>query len=151
MNRSQKAVVVGVTIYATTIAAFRGEFWPFSTFPMFSRAGRPWTHATVRECADASAARADQWVVQEQLPCAPLALDSIGLHQNDLSALVRDVAEGAVSQDRIPEFFAGSSHEREWAVYLATGSIDERGDPSVRYRLVAIVPGDHRATPYPEP
>lgn len=141
MERSKKAVVAVTAIYALSLASFRGEFWPFSIFPMFSRGGRPWIHAVVRECSHVAPRTTDRWLEQDDLPCAPLPIESAGFDQNDLSVLVQNVVEGYVSGDRIASYFASSAHHNTWAVYQASGSLDQHGDPFVRYRLVSVVPG----------
>ncbi len=36
-------------VYALLVATHKGEFWPFSIYPMFSQAGNPWTRALVQD------------------------------------------------------------------------------------------------------
>lgn len=140
MARSKKAVAVVIAVYAAALAMFRGECWPFSVFPMFSSGPRPWVHAVVRECAEPTPELSDGWLTREELPCAPLPLDSLGLQQNDLSSLVRNVVRGDVSEERIAAYFASFAHHNPWVVYQAAGSLDEHGDPSLHFRMVSVVP-----------
>jgi hypothetical protein len=43
-------ILVGIfVLYGLLVATHKGEFWPFSIYPMFSQAGNPWTRAIVRD------------------------------------------------------------------------------------------------------
>lgn len=46
-------IIGGILIlYASLVATHKGEFWPFSIYPMFSQAGNPWTRAMVLDVTD---------------------------------------------------------------------------------------------------
>ena len=52
MNFIQKSVritLISFIIYGALVATHEGEYWPFSIYPMFSKAGNPWTRAIVRD------------------------------------------------------------------------------------------------------
>lgn len=42
-----KIIGIILLVYAALVATHKGEFWPFSIYPMFSQAGNPWTRAVV--------------------------------------------------------------------------------------------------------
>lgn len=68
------------------MAAHEGEFYPFSIFPMFSQAGKPWTRVLVRE-ADAMPADWSDRALGD-LPGAIVPLSPLGVPQNDVSTFV---------------------------------------------------------------
>ena len=84
------ALLFGTALaHAGLVATHGGEFWPFSLYPMFSRAGRPWTRALVRRVPPESLLRLQRVYSLAALPGEPLALDAIGIPQNDLSSIVQ--------------------------------------------------------------
>src|SRR5262245_44390018 len=71
-------------IITILLATNLGEFWPFSIYPMFSRAGRPWTRSIVRELEPGESIPAGA-LPYDQLPGQPFALIPHGLQQNDVA------------------------------------------------------------------
>ncbi len=49
LRRALTLVGVVFVTYGVLVATHEGEFWPFSIYPMFSQAGKPWKRAIVRE------------------------------------------------------------------------------------------------------
>lgn len=70
-------------LQALLLPISRGEFWPFSIFPMFSGAGKDWSRAVVTKNDDGLGGGSRSLSAMTQ-PVVPL--DSIDVHQNDLSA-----------------------------------------------------------------
>ena len=74
------------------VLSYRGEFWPFSSFCMFSRAGKPWVRALVRRIEpDAVAPRMTATYSLQTLPGQPFTVTP--QVQNDLSKLVQRAQE----------------------------------------------------------
>lgn len=71
------------------VGTHKGEFWPFSIYPMFSQAGRPWTRALVRELPPQTEGE-ELWLDGDfqALPGKPYPLEKVGLNQNDLANAV---------------------------------------------------------------
>ena len=89
LARRGLAVLLGTALaHAGLVATHRGEFWPFSLYPMFSRAGRPWTRALVRHVPPESLLLERSYSLAA-LPGEPIALDALGIPQNDLSSIVQ--------------------------------------------------------------
>lgn len=90
MKQHSKALrILGVVfvLYAVLVATHRGEFWPFSIYPMFSQAGNPWTRALVRQVPDeGSVSWEDQSI--DALPGTPFAVEERGIAQSDLANYV---------------------------------------------------------------
>jgi hypothetical protein len=98
--KRRAALALGGTflVYAATVAPYEGEFWPFSIFPMFSRAGKTWTRAMV---LDVSALQADHngelpgwgpWTM-DSLPGKPISTRAAKVSTNDLSKYIQRTKE----------------------------------------------------------
>jgi hypothetical protein len=81
---TRRALVTVLGIVTLLLATNLGEFWPFSIYPMFSRAGRPWTRSIVRELEPGELVPAGA-LSYDQLPGQPFALNLHGLQQNDVA------------------------------------------------------------------
>ena len=81
------ALLLGTFVaYGVLVATNEGEFWPFSIYPMFSQAGKPWSRAVVVEVEDDIIA----WdtLTASELPGRPYALLEHGIDPIDLSNFV---------------------------------------------------------------
>lgn len=87
-RRALRALFVVLVAYVALAGAHTGEFWPFSVFPMFSRAGQPWQRILVRELSPPDTARWDTPVSPASLPGRPYALRPAGIRFYDLTQLV---------------------------------------------------------------
>lgn len=86
-------VIGGILIvYALLVATHRGEFWPFSIYPMFSQAGNPWTRSVVRTLPDGETPSWEATSLQN-LPGNPFPLQKRGVNQNDVSNYVSKTDE----------------------------------------------------------
>ncbi|MEX1120822.1 MAG: hypothetical protein WED82_01725, partial [Balneolales bacterium] len=87
-ERSIKIIGTTLLIYALLVASHLGEFWPFSIYPMFSQAAKPWTRSLVTEVSSTE----DQniWAITDidQLSGKPFALNVHHIDQIDLSNYV---------------------------------------------------------------
>lgn len=133
------AAVALMTLYGGLVASHRGEFWPFSSFPMFAKAGRVWTRATVRDVGDD--VHGVRWsdVEQRELPGRPFPLGAASVDQNDLSALISsggDRLDGA-RRSVLERWFRDVRGDRHLVIYAVRGSLDDDGRVQVRYRPVA--------------
>ncbi len=96
LRRRSMLTLGGVlAVYTVSVATHQGEFWPFSIFPMFSRAGRPWRRALMVELSpdedSASSATPLDWGPWslQALPGKPLPTREVGVNTNDLSKFVQ--------------------------------------------------------------
>lgn len=53
-KKSAQYLLSVLVIFAVLVAPHEGEFWPFSIYPMFSKAGQPWTRALVQDVTNNS-------------------------------------------------------------------------------------------------
>ncbi|MET0414012.1 MAG: hypothetical protein ABW217_22070 [Polyangiaceae bacterium] len=84
----RRTLVLVIAVYVALVATHKGEFWPFSVYPMFASAGRPWQRALVRVVGDAAGRTSPSYPLAE-VPGAPLPLGAHAVPQDDLSAIVQ--------------------------------------------------------------
>lgn len=75
-------------VYALLVATHRGEFWPFSIYPMFSQAGKPWTRALVQDVSQTPDSLMWQPSGLDDTPGPVVALTQTGAEQIDFSNFV---------------------------------------------------------------
>lgn len=75
-------------VYALLVSTHRGEFWPFSIYPMFSQAGNPWTRSLVREMPRGTDRIPEDTVSLSELPGTPFPVAPEGINQNDVANYV---------------------------------------------------------------
>ena len=129
-RKARSGLLVLLVLYALTCAAHEGEFWPFSIYPMFSRAGHPWTRALVRGVERTP----PPWETREidALPGRPVALRDIGVFQNDLANyLARTPSWNEASVAGLASMFAADLEESNLIVYRVEGRI-AGGSPRIR-------------------
>lgn len=94
LNRRAMLATGGVLgVYVASVASHLGEFWPFSIYPMFSRAGRPWTRAMIIDVSEQ--ANSSDWGPWSPtaLPGPAVSTQSLGINTNDLSKFVQLTSE----------------------------------------------------------
>lgn len=87
-----KKIFIGLfLVQAVLLATHLGEFWPFSIYPMFSKAGNIWTRSMIRDVSEVD--MEEYWKQRdlEDLPGEIFALDEIGISQNDISNFIEKV------------------------------------------------------------
>jgi len=86
-TRALRLLLGTFVLYGVLVATHKGEFWPFSIFPMFSQAGGEWSRAVVREVAREEAPTDWEPLLRTELPGEPLALTDYGL-RHDLANFI---------------------------------------------------------------
>lgn len=86
-TKALRLVGIVLAVYALLVATHRGEFWPFSIYPMFSQAGTPWTRSLVHEVPNDTSF---SWEARHlgNLPGKPFPVDPRGINQNDVANYV---------------------------------------------------------------
>lgn len=75
-----KKVLIGAfLVNAILVATHKGEFWPFSIFPMFSQAGNPWSRGVVERVENPD--RPDLW---ETKPLQSISGRIVPLSEHDV-------------------------------------------------------------------
>jgi len=89
-TKALRLIGIVLTVYALLVATHKGEFWPFSIYPMFSQAGNPWTRAVVREMPPDTEAEAIDWSTTpfQAVSGEPYPLSPRNINQNDVANYV---------------------------------------------------------------
>ena len=88
-RRAMLAVGGTLGVYVASVATHLGEFWPFSIFPMFSQAGKPWTRAMMIDVTDVPKPLSwGPWSLTD-LPGTPYPAQAVGVNANDLAKFVQ--------------------------------------------------------------
>lgn len=94
-NQRNPLKTIGFTllVFAVLVATHLGEFWPFSIYPMFSRGGRTWTRALVRDVANVPDSLVWQTTDFNNLTGKPVVLPEYGVDQIDYSNFMSKTKE----------------------------------------------------------
>lgn len=88
-RRALLAAGATLLVYTVSVATHEGEFWPFSIFPMFSGAGKPWRRALMLEVPNLDQTPGwGPWTL-DQLPGKPFPTHAADVSTNDLSKFVQ--------------------------------------------------------------
>ena len=139
--------VLGITflVYAVLVATHLGEFWPFSIYPMFSKAGNPWSRSIVRDVSDVTLDQegAVAWDVvdADHLPGEPVALTDHGVDPIDLANFVSKTE--AWDADRVEGlrnmFRADALDGQQLLVFRARGAINEADSVVLRFEPYVLL------------
>jgi hypothetical protein len=149
-RRFRIVACVLLALFICAISVGDGEFWPFSKFPMFSRAGRSWKRAIVREVSAEDLQRPLLEIWEKELPGQPVALHHYQINQDDLSAVVRSLTVPLTEEHAalLANYFDRLRHDKTMILYASFGRF--RSDRSVRVRftpLAVIGPDGVRGVP----
>lgn len=137
-RRTLKALGAVALCYVALIATHGGEFWPFSVYPMFASAGKPWQRALVRVVSAGDDGSPAGHALSE-LPGSPLPLGEHGVPQNDLSSLVQRAERWSDAElEALGTMFADLPCRAPLLVLRVRGSL-EAGELSERATPVARV------------
>jgi hypothetical protein len=89
-------LLIGIlVVYAALAATHKGEFWPFSIYPVFSQGAQPWNYAIVRKVNLNSEDPVWTKKTVKELRGVLIGLNQLGLTQTKLS--------GFFDKDRPPD------------------------------------------------
>lgn len=115
-------------VYAVLVSTHKGEFWPFSIYPMFSKAGRPWTRALVQDVSNQPDSLYWQTTDIEHLHGPVVALQNTGVEQIDFSNFVSKTDDWDQKRKQaIAKMFHASSlsGDTKWIVTKVRGHLTE--------------------------
>lgn len=146
-RRAIIAITATLAVYALAVMMHRGEFWPFSIYPMFARAGQPWTHALVVEIDPRWARDWGPWT-QDDLPGVVFPTQSIGVSAEDLSQLIQLTASWTDDRVAVLRKLFGSALADGRTLMLVRGDGRLLDDVEVELSgLVVIAPDGHELNP----
>lgn len=133
--------LVGVALLATHL----GEFWPYSIYPMFSVAGRPWRRAIARDVSDVPAGELWQTRTVETLAGRAFPVAEHGIPQIDFTEYVNhsprwDAARVAGLRALFAAaLFDAARGTQALLVYEVRGDVDDDGTAHTRAEPVVLL------------
>lgn len=124
-QRSLRVVSGTLLVYVVLVATHLGEFWPFSIYPMFSKAGQPWSRAIVREVPTDADATSWESIRLDQLPGTAFPMRPNGINQNDIANYISKTDVWTHSRLRgFRSLFEGThSFDRPLRAYRVRGTL----------------------------
>lgn len=152
-RRFQRLAIGVVVANFLLIATHGGDFYPFSRFPMFSRAGRPWTVALVRSVTPEEAQQPLGAVEESALPGQPFPIHRHHINQDDLSAVIRPMKAPLTPEQTafLAQYFQSVRGNAQLVLYRAEGKrAKQGGGVEVRFQPLAVMgPEGVRGLPAP--
>jgi hypothetical protein len=128
-----------------------GEFWPFSIFPMFSKAGQPWSRAMIVEAPLNQDTLGESPEVWEPLDINILNLQAVSLGERGIDKIDFSNYVGKTAR-WTPEIVAGvgkmipdrPDSDRAWLVLkvrgqMTDGKVTVKGEPMVALTADTVV------------
>lgn len=138
--------VIGVTllIYALLVAPHKGEFWPFSIYPMFSQAGNPWTRAIVLDVTSKEDAEIWETQLLQNRESDVVPVGNYGVDQIDYSNFVVKTRNWTDSrrQALIEMFDATSISGKRWMVSKVRGELIGRDSVAIEITPFIMLTAD---------
>jgi hypothetical protein len=130
MNPTRKIIAIlsiVMIVQAAFLATHEGEFWPFSIYPMFSKAGREWTRVVVRDVSDLPPDSVWRRADPESLPGQQVALRQYGGETIDASDFVNKTANWTDSRRQAFVKLLGQEKAGDavWLVFRVRGHLTE--------------------------
>jgi hypothetical protein len=127
-KRSARYLLLLLATYALLVATHEGEFWPFSIYPMFSKAGKPWTRAIVREVSSTPDTLKWKTTNLDDLYGSPVALKKHGVDQIDFANFVSRTKEWSPKRRHALKLMFGEENikNHEFMVMKVTGQFVNR-------------------------
>jgi len=126
-GRSGRTLAVLFLAMAVLVGSHLGEFWPFSIYPMFSRAGRPWSRAIVRDVSGVPDSLVWKPVFLEDLPGTPFALRDHDIEGPDIANfVVKNRNWSLEGQTAFRKIFMDHLAGRTLMLYRLDGRVDDK-------------------------
>lgn len=129
MLKYKRIIAVILVLNILLVATHEGEFWPFSIYPMFSQAGKPWSRGVVENVQDTS--RTNLWETKPigEISNRILPLEKYGIHEIDFANYISKTKNwDAKKINGLRSTFQIDDHPGEmWLATRVTGSLNENG------------------------
>lgn len=134
LRKYKKVTLVTLVIYGLLVATHLGEFWPFSIYPMFSQAGKPWKRAIVQDVTQAEVDSLWKTTDKKGLPGQTVALNKLNVNTNDIAnSLFKTEIWSPEKQSGLRKLLQEKLNESNLLVYQARGSLSENNKPKVEF------------------
>jgi hypothetical protein len=138
-KRGIKIIGVSVLVYALLVAPHEGEFWPFSIYPMFSKAGNPWTRAMVVDVTEKPDSELWETVLLQNRSSDVVPVSDYGVDQIDFSNfVVKTDSWTPTRRQALKDMFGtGALSGQRWMVSKASGELV--GEDSVSIKVTPFI------------
>lgn len=138
-KRAFKLLLIILVVDLALVATHKGEFWPFSIYPMFSKAGNPWTRALVRDVTDVPDSLLWEVYDFDTLAGEPVSMKEIGVDQIDYSNFVSKTKNWDQKRIDALRFMLGEEHleDKRWMIMKVRGALI--GDDSVNVQITPFL------------
>ena len=147
-TKAIRVLLSTLLVYALLVATHEGEFWPFSIYPMFSQAGRPWSRTVVRDVDQTPDDVLWRTVAQSELPGHPVGLAAHGIAAEDIANYVSKTTSW--DRDRLlglqKIFTTSGLSDRALLVMKVEGRLTEDDSVSIRCIPYVWIRGDSVAS-----
>lgn len=92
-SKYKKVLLSVLLVNILLVSTHLGEFWPFSIFPMFSKAGNPWSRGLVQQVDSVRDPGIWQTKSLDEVENHVVSLDSIGVDAIDYANFVSKTSE----------------------------------------------------------
>ncbi|MEL7834880.1 hypothetical protein [Fodinibius sp. Rm-B-1B1-1] len=134
LKKSVKVTLVTLVIYGLLVATHLGEFWPFSIYPMFSKAGNPWKRAIVQDITHTHVDSLWKTTDKSGLPGQTVALNPLNVNTNDIANyLSKTEVWTQKKQSGVRKLLKKRLDNSTLLVYQARGSLTENDKPKVEF------------------
>lgn len=147
-RRGIKIIGFSLLIYAILVAPHEGEFWPFSIYPMFSKAGNPWTRAMVLDVTDKDQQEIWNRILLDNLETDVVPVGKYGVDQIDFSNFVVKTENWTPQRRRALITMFGSSEiaKSSWMVSKVRGELIGQDSVAIQITPFILVTSDSTAT-----
>ncbi len=129
-------------VYAALAGSHKGEFWPFSIYPMFSKAGQPWTRTFVRDITKEKRTISGDIQREEELYGKPFSLNEVNVHQNDLSNFMSKNKEWDENKKAVVRnYFKSTLKNKSLLIYKVRGEL-VNSDAFISYKPFVLLTPD---------
>ncbi len=124
-SRALKILAGVFVVYGILVASHKGEFWPFSIYPMFSKAGQPWTRAIVRDVSNTPDDVRWQTTQLDSIRGDAVALRTTGVDQIDFSNFVSKTDNWTEKRKQalITMFDPSNIGDETWMIHKVNGRL----------------------------
>ncbi len=129
-KRTGRTLAVILCLYAFLTATHQGEFWPFSIYPMFSKAGKPWVKVVTRQIfIPPKSIGRKTYPSRTILAGKPLALRKVGINRNDLANYITQTRHWNDESIRgLRGLLNGAARNGPLLIYKVKGSSNSTND-----------------------
>jgi uncharacterized protein with PQ loop repeat len=127
-RKSFKILMAIFLVYGVLVATHKGEFWPFSIYPMFSQSGNSWTRALVRDVSSTPDDLIWKTVDLKTLAGSPVQLANTGVSQIDFSNYISKTESWNANrkQGLIKMFNPANIGQSCWIIYKISGRLSHQ-------------------------